>query len=83
MKNRTAEERITAIEVRNSKVEQDKAWETSWTRRISISLITYISVVAYLFVIENDSPFVNGLVPVGGYLLSTFALPVVGKNWEK
>ncbi len=77
------ESRISAIESRNKRVEQDKAWETSWTRRISVSVITYFSVVSYLFVIKNNNPFINGLVPVIGYLLSTIALPIIRKFWSK
>jgi hypothetical protein len=83
MTKQTIEYRLSAIESRNKRVEQDKAWETSWTRRLSISAITYISVVTYLFVIKNSSPFINGLVPVIGYLLSTIALPVIRKIWSK
>ena len=30
------EKRIEAIEERNKRVELDKAWETSWTRKICI-----------------------------------------------
>lgn len=34
------EERIKKIEDRNKRVELDKKWETSWTRRICIMIIT-------------------------------------------
>lgn len=76
------ESRITAIEMRNRKVELDKAWETSFARRASIALLTYAVVVSYLIVIGNDNPFVNGLVPVGGFLLSTLALGWIRRFWE-
>lgn len=36
------EKRVVAIEKRNKKVETDKAWETSWIRRICIMILTYI-----------------------------------------
>ena len=58
------EQRIAIIEARNKKVEADKAWETSWVRRISIAVLTYAVVVFYLSVINNDAPFINALVPV-------------------
>lgn len=34
------EKRVEAIEERNKRVETDKAWETSWTRRICIMVLT-------------------------------------------
>jgi hypothetical protein len=77
------ERRIEAVERRNQRVEADKAWETSWTRRLSISLLTYGFVVIFLIVIDNDRPWVNALVPVAGFLLSTLALGSVRKFWGK
>lgn len=76
------EERIAAIEDRNRKVELDKAWEVSWTRRISVAVLTYAVIVTYLFVINNDSPWINGAVPVLGFLLSTLAISWVKSIWQ-
>lgn len=81
MKN--LEQRVEAIEERNKKVESDKAWETSWTRRISILVLTYFVVVGYLTVIDNDQPFVNALVPAVGFLLSTLVLKQIRNLWQK
>ncbi len=77
------EKRISAVEERNKKVEQDKAWETSLVRRISIAVLTYSIVVVYLLVIQNEKPFINALVPVTGYLLSTLFLKTVRNIWQK
>ncbi len=77
------EKRIAAIEKRNKKVELDKAWETSWTRRLSITVLTYGVVVGYLFLINNDKPFINALVPAVGFLLSTLVLGSVKNIWQK
>jgi len=82
MKN-SLEQRVVAVEARNKKVEQDKAWETSWTRRLSIAVFTYAVIVMYLFVINNDSPFINGAVPATGFLLSTLVLRGVRDVWQK
>ena len=43
------EDRINKIEQRNKKVELDKAWEISWTRKICIMILTYIIVVIYFY----------------------------------
>lgn len=40
---------IRDIKLRNSRVELDKKWETSWTRRLCICFMTYIIVVFYSF----------------------------------
>lgn len=76
------EKRITAIEARNRKVELDKAWETSWTRRIAIALLTYVVVCMYLAFVIHVDPWLNALVPVVGFVLSTLALERVKKIWQ-
>ena len=74
---------IEKIKKRNKRVELDKAWETSWTRRVCIMILTYIVVVIYSFVIKNvDNIFLSSLVPVIGFTLSTFSLKAVRKIWE-
>lgn len=77
------EKRIAAIEKRNQKVDLDKAWETSWTRRLSIGVMTYGVVVTYLLVIHNDQPFINGLVPAIGFVLSTLVLKRIRDIWQR
>jgi preprotein translocase subunit SecF len=75
---------IEKIKKRNKRVELDKAWETSWTRRICIMILTYIVVVVYSFVIKSvDNIFLSSLVPVIGFTLSTLSLKAVRKIWEK
>ncbi len=75
---------IENIKARNKRVELDKAWETSWIRRICIMILTYIIVVIYSFVIKNtDNIFLSSLVPVIGFTLSTLSLKAVRKIWEK
>ncbi len=72
---------IEEILKRNSRVELDKAWEVSRTRLTAIALITYITAATFLFILGNDLPFINALVPTGGYLLSTLSLPFIKKWW--
>ncbi len=76
------EKRIAAIEKRNQRVEQDKAWETSWTRRMSIGVLTYGVVACYLLIIHNDKPFINALVPAIGFVLSTLVLKRIRDFWQ-
>ena len=78
------EERIKNIEERNKKVELDKRWETSWTRKICIMILTYIIVIVYSYIVRNyDNILLSSLVPVIGFTLSTLSLKVVRKIWEK
>ena len=39
------EKEIRSIKKRNARVEKDKAWETSLTRRLCICVLTYLVVV--------------------------------------
>ncbi len=78
------EERVKKIEERNTKVELDKSWETSWTRKICIMILTYLVVITYSYLIrEYDNIFLSSLVPVIGFTLSTLSLKVIRKLWEK
>lgn len=77
------EEKIKNIEERNKRVELDKAWETSWTRRLCIMVLTYLIVIIYSYLIRNfDYIFLSSLVPVIGFMLSTLSLKLVRKFWE-
>lgn len=78
------EERIEKIEKRNERVEEDKDWETSFTRRICIALLTYLVVILYSFSISKiDNIFLSSLVPVLGFTLSTLSLKGIRKIWKK
>ncbi len=76
------EKEIETIKSRNKKVENDKAWETSWTRRIFIAVATYIVAILWLILIEESIPLLKACVPMGGYILSTLSLSFVKKQWE-
>ena len=78
------EKEINEIKERNKRVELDKSWETSWTRKICICVLTYIVVIIYSYVIRNfDNIFLSSLVPVIGFTLSTLSLKIVRNIWEK
>lgn len=72
---------IAGIHARNKRVEADKAWETSWTRRGCVALLTYATATLFLWVIADTNPLVHALVPTGGYVLSTLSLPWVKQLW--
>lgn len=73
--------RVETIESRNLKVEQEKAWETSYIRRFLLIMFTYIAIGLYLNVINIPNPWLNAIVPSLGFLLSTLTLPFFRKFW--
>lgn len=72
---------ITDIKARNSRVEQDKAWETSVSRKGLVAILTYIVVVLFFFAAKLENPFINALVPTLGFLLSTLSIDIAKKRW--
>lgn len=72
---------IDEIKNRNKRVEADKAWETSWTRKILILALTYIVIVIFFFVAKLPDPFINAIVPSMAFVLSTLTIPVFKKWW--
>lgn len=78
---KSLEDRIAQLEARNQRVETDKAWETSWTRRLAIMILTYLVVVAYLHFVIRINPWLNALVPVVGFLLSTLTISYLKSLW--
>lgn len=84
MDNQELENEIVKIKERNKKVELDKKWETSWTRKICICILTYIVVIIYSSLINKVSNiWLSSLVPVIGFTLSTFSLKLIRNIWEK
>lgn len=84
MEIKDLEKEIEQIKQRNMKVESDKKWETSMTRKLCICILTYIVVVIYSYCINQiNNIFLSSLVPVIGFTLSTSSLKFVRKIWEK
>lgn len=78
------EDEVKKIKERNKRVELDKSWETSITRKICICILTYIIVVIYSYLIKKvDNIFLSSLVPVIGFSLSTLSLKYIRRIWEK
>ncbi len=74
---------LAEIKQRNAKVEADKAWEASFTRIGTICVITYCVAAIFLYVIGVRRFWIDALVPVIGFYLSTRSLPAVKRWWIK
>lgn len=84
MTEKELEKEIKQIKKRNKDVELNKRWETSFTRKLCIAILTYIVVLTYTFLIDRISNmFLTSLVPVIGFLLSTLSLNLIRKIWER
>jgi len=76
-----AKKEIQQIKERNKKVEADKAWETSTTRKIIIAGLTYLVIVLFLYTLNLPNPLINAIIPTVGFLLSTLTLSFLKKFW--
>lgn len=72
---------IQNLKERNKRVELDKAWERSWTRRLTIMVLTFIVASIWLLVIKESHVLLKAMVPTLGYLLSTLSIPQIKKIW--
>lgn len=80
METKELQEEVVSIKNRNERVELDKRWETSGTRRICICVLTYIVVVIYSYIIKvYDNIFLSSLVPV----IRIYIINIVIKNNKK
>jgi len=71
---------IDEIKARNKRVEIDKAWETSWVRKILIAIMTYIVIVIFMLVVHFETPYVSAIIPSAAYLISMSTLHFF-KDW--
>ena len=84
MELRDLEKNVEEILERNKRVELDKKWESSTTRKVCIAILTYIVVIIYSFLISKTSNvFLSSLVPVFCFTFSSLSLKAVRKVWEK
>lgn len=74
---------IVQINDRNKRVELDKAWELSWTRKFIVAFLTYAVVVCFFIFAKLPDPFVNSIVPALAFIVSNLALPVFKKIWMR
>lgn len=74
---------IDKIQERNRRVEKDKQWETSLTRKIAIATSTYFLISIFLMVIKVEKPFISAIIPAFAYLISTATLGFLRQKWLK
>lgn len=77
------EEEINKIKERNRRVETEKAWETSWTRKIMIAIMTYLVISIFFFFAGNAEPLQDAIVPSIAFVLSTISGPFIKRWWLK
>ncbi len=77
------EREVREIQSRNKRVEEDKRWETSGTRKILLMAFTYSGIGLYMYAIGIDRPWMNAIIPTIGFFLSTLTLPFFRSLWER
>ena len=77
------EKEIELIKQRNKRVETEKTWETSWTRRIAIVILTYLVFSLFFLFAGVSQPFTNAIVPALAFVLSTASVPIFKNFWLK
>jgi len=74
-------EEIQKIQRRNRRVTMDKAWEISSTRRFFVASLVYIVATLWLVSIGDSLALLKAFIPAIAYIISTFSLPMVKKQW--
>lgn len=74
---------LLALRARNQRVEIDKAWEQSRSRKVFLLLLTYLIASLVFMALGSVDPFLSALIPTVGYLISTFSLPAVRRRWQR
>ncbi len=77
------EKEVREIRARNSRVEADKAWETSLVRIVAICMLTYLIAAWVLATIGAVNYWQSALIPTLGFYLSTQSLPFIKRWWVK
>lgn len=75
---------IMLLQLRNEEKESEKGWETSFFRMVCICLLTWCTMVVYfksVIHLQTKDAFINSIVPVIGFSLSSFSLRFLKKLW--
>lgn len=77
------EKEIQKIKERNIRVEADKAWEISRSRKVVIAGVTYVAIALFLLVTNFDKPWEGAIIPTLGFLLANMTIPFFKNLWVK
>lgn len=77
------EKEIELIKQRNQRVGAEKIWETSWTRRIAVAILTYLVISLFFLFAGIAQPFTGAIVPALAFVLSTASVPIFKNFWLK
>ena len=72
---------VEAILERNMRVEAEKAWEVSITRRLFLAIFIYAIAGVLLWMTNQPQFALLSLIPALGYIFSTLSLPWLKKLW--
>ena len=75
------EQTVQEIQMRNLRAEQDKTWETSLTRIVSIFIWAYIIIVLFMSVAATPKPFISAIVPSVGFWFSVLTVLWIKQRW--
>lgn len=75
------QEEIEKIKERNRRVEADKAWETSKTRTVFISIVTFSLLYGFMLLIKAENAFLNAFISVLAYWISTESYGMLKSRW--
>ena len=74
---------VEIIQARNSRVEADKAWETSLLRKILTLIVTYILASLVMYMIGIPNFYLSSLIPTLGFFLSTLTFSFIKSWWAR
>jgi hypothetical protein len=75
------EKELQVIKERNARVEADKAWETSFFRKLVVLITTYVVASLALYTIGVPDFYLGAVIPTLGFFLSTLSFPIIKKWW--
>lgn len=74
---------IEKLKERNRKVEANKAWETSFARKLILFTLTYVVAGITLQTLNDTAPWTHAIIPSIGFFLSTLSIPFLRDIWIK
>lgn len=75
------EEEVAKIKLRNIKVEQNKAWETSIYRKLIITILTYVVMCLIMSQLDVERFYLSAIIPTLGFVLSSLSLNFFKRIW--